>query len=392
MRRLRQCRSRLRPRLDAEAPPTSKRSEAAASEAGSRCDLHRAVGQRRGGAELVGRLAARRRVHRGLDGVRRGEHGRLGDPRRGGERADLLVQDRVVDGPGRGRVLERAAARAHHPGRVGDHRAQDARDQRVQVELQERHVAGGPRLEARAPRQDVVGVDHDVGERRRPRAGAALPHAVPVVDHRDARAVGRDHHGRHEVALDPGRDGDPVRVEGPGAVVLRAVEHEAPVNHVEACVVLVAARRGRAGLRDRVAEHRPGADPVEPAAPHVGVRAAQEPEHLAVVGAQDVGDDRVGLGEVDDEGQELAHRRALPALVDGQRQRAQPRLRDGRDLRERALVAALALRGALGDPGQERADVGGAGRGAHGGGGRRHAGTLSRRASSSRTRGSSRRP
>lgn len=229
----------------------------------------------------------------------------LRDIRRRGQFTELRLVQRIVGRALGQRMAEAAIPRSQQRDTVVHHAREDARDDRMDEQLQRRvlhrrHRVGvirrvGPHLVAR---------HRHAGEHRG--AGAALPKAVPVVDEADAFAVGRHHHRGDRVVVSGGGDGQVVGEQRASAVVLLAAQPIAARRTgvgQQPGVEHQAADGQRALFAERVAEDLSLRDLAQPLLRSWVMRGAQplldEPE----VCPEDMGHNGIGMRDVDRRGE-----------------------------------------------------------------------------------------
>ena len=200
----------------------------------------------------------------------------------------------------------------------------------------------------------LVGGDVHVVENGGATAGLSLSDAVPVVGVDDALAVGGDESCPLRTGIVTGGDPQVVRVETAGAVELLAVEPESVAVDGEGGVVVVGADR----LGGQFGRHAAVEDAVGDVREPLPV-ALLTPQPQPVLGetpmdAQDVWHIRIGLGEPDDQGVQVALGISGAAEFDRQPNRAEPVRADQFQRQFGTATAGLpAPPGILGDLGDD---------------------------------------
>ena len=249
---------------------------------------------------------------------------------------------------------------AVHPGPVFDalrgiplNRQADAREGRQQHML----IEGGLIAKALGKVVDVVGFHPGVGEAGGPAASQPLAKAIPVIFPRHAGLLGADQ-GNHIATgiAAPGKHIDPVGVQRAGAVELLAVESPAALCRRHPSVHLP--QLNRADLRPAAAHQLAVKEATKPAVAPGGIRLIQLIFHKGKVRAQGLRQVRVRLRQLDQQRAELRQRSAPAALLARDTQRAEARFFQPADrlIGQNALL--FALRSALGDTGEYRAEGG----------------------------------
>lgn len=242
---------------------------------------------------------------------------------------------------------------AHLGGDVAQGGAAGAGQHREQDQLVERGLV----LEAAGEVDEVLFLHLGILEQRRAAAGGALAEAVPVVALAHAGLVGadrRDHIGAGVVAL--GIQIDPVGEEAAGAVVLAAVHHPA--------TVVLARDAGEHFAQPYRTDLGPGAaDQValdEAPQPTVAARAGLGIETVldeGEVAAQGLGDVGVGLGQFDQQLNQLRQRGAGAAVLARHAHGAEAGLLEPGDRLVGQFALPFALDGAFGDAREDRSET-----------------------------------
>ena len=186
-------------------------------------------------------------------------------------------------------------------------------------QLQIRRGVGLSRATVSRP-QDAVWAHPDIVEFRCAAGRQPLSEAIPVVMLGDAVGVCVDEH-RHTFAVLVRGDQDVVRIQRPGAVVLRAVEH--PLVAVAGQARLIPVHGTHARLGDRVADENTTGSRTKPGV--TGVAHLGEPLILdeTEVDTQRLWKVRFRRGEVDEKSELLAHSGPEPAELNGHPQRSE---------------------------------------------------------------------
>ncbi len=161
-------------------------------------------------------------------------------------------------------------------------------------------VGVAPALTQFETAENLLLADFDPLEAGGAAGGQALAEPVPVIQAGDAGRRGRHGNGHMFVAL-VGRDGNPVGIEGTGAVVLLAVEQPAPA--VLAQVDAVAGGFGAFGHRR--AEQLASDHALEPARVALLVLIVEAPFDEAEMRTKDLRQVGVGLGQAADQAEQL---------------------------------------------------------------------------------------
>ena len=249
---------------------------------------------------------------------------------------------------------------AVHPGALFDalrriplNRQANAREGRQQHML----VEGG--LIAKTPGKiiNMFGFHPGAGKAGGSAAGQPLAKAIPVIFPHHAGLLGADQ-GYHVAGgiTAPGKHIDPVGVQRAGAVKLLAIETPALLCRRHPGVHL--AQLNRADLRPAAAHQLAVEEATKPAVAPGGIRLIQLIFHKGKVRAQGLRQVRVRLRQLDQQRAELRQRSAPAALLARDTQRAEARFLQPADrlIGQNALL--FALRSALGDTGEYRAEGG----------------------------------
>ncbi len=266
----------------------------------------------------------------------------------------------VADHPLREVILRRAVGRAvrgrprmvaHVVERVGKDVAHDAGGHGHQVELAQRRSMAALQGLGAAVHQ-LVGLHLEALELQAAARGQALAHAVPVVLHVQAFALGGHDDGDVAALGVAHRDARVVREGGASGVVLAAVEDQAIAIAFERGGH--GARLGRAELGEGAAEQRALAHARQlQFAVRIGWRGGPELDRV-VVDAQRMRDIGVGRGERRDHLDQVLDRAAGTAALGRHAQRAEARGAEQREGLEGQHAVAFALRGALCNGGCQR--------------------------------------
>ena len=290
----------------------------------------------------------------GVQGAGGVQDGGLGGEGLGGDPPGGLLDQRVVAERQAEPGVEGPPASGDGLHRVPPGRPGDAGQHGQQHELEEGGLVDGLRAAGGAVQHGVVRDAHPV-EDRGAGAGELLPEAVPVVlEHHALGVRGDDGEAPPVAAVQGGRDAGVVAEDGAGGVELPAGELPAlggPAQHG-----VQGAQRVAALLRGGVAD---GGSGQHPRVPDLLELPGQEAQglHEAVVGAVEVGDVGVGLGQVDQQPGEVLE--ADPGAAVGRRdaQGTEPGPVQPADLRVGQRAPEVPVQGAGGDLREQRPEV-----------------------------------
>ena len=208
-------------------------------------------------------------------------------------------------------------------------------------------VHGGLVAEPVLEGDDVPGVEPRAVVDDRAGPGELLPEPVPVVAARD-RGLDQRHHG--DVLGPVGRLDQGVRVVGE----VGAGGVELPARHLGVLALdrdlraLGASLHG-ADLRPGVPDHRPVGDPSQPSLPELGVRCDQEVLDEGDVPAPDLGEVRIGGGQVHQQRGQLPEGGTQATRLDRQAHGPEAGLGQGAHGAVGQGALALPVQGPLGD-------------------------------------------